>query len=69
MRKAGAWQGHAGIWWTPDLGWDDPTETPAFSPFQVIENTGRKLGKNGDQGQGCAPPCFTKFRKKPGTVH
>ena len=21
--KHGMWQGHSGVWWTKDLGWDD----------------------------------------------
>jgi hypothetical protein len=23
MIRGGAWKGYGGIWWTPDLGWDD----------------------------------------------
>lgn len=47
MKRAGAWRGFRGIWWTPDLGLDDATETLPISRSQVIEFKGRKLGQNG----------------------
>lgn len=66
MRRAGAWRGYAGIWWTVDLGLDDESLGQQNCGSQVIENTDRKLGQNANQGQGCAPPCLSKFR---GALH
>lgn len=63
MLRAGAWKGYGGIWWTPDLGWNDETETPAFSSLQALENKGRKLGQNATLRLPTAPPCLSKFRE------
>ena len=30
MQRGGAWRGFMGIWWTPDLGWDQESEEVAL---------------------------------------
>lgn len=60
MVRAGCWQGMANVWWSPDCGWDDPTEGLPFSPSQVSENTRRKLGQNGDLGPTRSPRPFVQ---------
>jgi hypothetical protein len=69
MRKAGAWQGYAGVWWTPDLGWDDESLGQPIQGAETRINTGAQLGKTGGAALRPRNGVFTKFRKTPETVH
>ena len=50
MIRAGAWRGFRGVWWTPDRGLDDQTETLPVCASQATENAMVILDKNGNRG-------------------
>ena len=39
LSREGMWQGHMGVWWTTDLGWDDTTEDWLDVPDQPVDFT------------------------------
>jgi hypothetical protein len=59
MRQHGAWRGLAGIWWTPDLAWNDATETFANGPSETRAVAGVQVGKNGGSVGRGQPPTFS----------